>query len=343
MRLASISSAVFGLLLLAFAPSVSARELDFRTTLGLTARYDDNIFQYSENNLARFDPSNPSRPKYAGLDSTDDFIVSPSLDVRATLKGPRPTRVFAGIDLNAYRRNTIKNYQAYSVGISQRVVGKTDVILRYRLIPSFFVGRLADQPNQTAIYAPADFRLDAWRLVLDSDLTPRFGGQVFGIWEQKDYNGAFNERDTTVKGGGLAATARLHRALALKLGVEAETGDAAGADPAFAALNSDSSYREKTVSIRPTFSPSPAWDLSAGFARAWRDYTSDRGTADANYFGREDTTDTIGLGVHVELTRAMNLRAAYDRIERSSNKTGVDLEFGTYTEQRETVGVEYRF
>lgn len=341
LRSSSASWAAFGLIALGLVASVDAKPLDVTATLGVTARYDDNVYQYSDRNLAAF---NSSAAKFLGLDSTDDVILTPSLDVRAVFSGPRPTRFFAGVDLYTYAQNTEKSYQAYVLGITQRLARKTDLTLRYRLIPSFLVGRLADPPNPpvlaTATYADAEFALNAWRLALDADVLPELNVELFGLLEDKDYNTAFDERDTTVKGGGVAATARVHPQARVKLGVASEVGDASGQEDA--STNSDTSYREQSVTLKPTFSPARGWDVSLLYDHAWKRYTSDL-PLDRNHFGRKDQTQTLGLDAKVALTRAMDLKGEFDHINRTSNRSGADLEFADYTEQRVTVGATYRF
>jgi hypothetical protein len=331
------SWAAFGLIALGLAPSVDAKPLDVTATLGVTTRYDDNVYQYSDRNLAAF---NPSTAKFLGLDATDDLILTPSLDVRATLQGPRPTRFFAGVDLYTYAQNTNKSYQAYTLGVTQRLARKTDLTLRYRFIPSFLVGRFADPPNQIVTYADAEFALNAWRLALDADVLPELNVELFGLLEDKDYNAAFDERDTTVRGGGVAATARIHPQVRVKLGVTSEVGDAAGEGDT--ATNSDTSYREQSVTLKPTFSPARGWTVALGYDQAWKRYTSDL-SGDVTHFGRKDRTRTLGLDAKVALTRDMDLKGEFDHIKRTSNRSGADLEFADYTEKRVTVGATYRF
>ena len=340
-RSSSASWAAFGLIALGLVPSVDAKPVDAKATLGVTARYDDNVYRYSDRNLSAF---NPSTAKFLGLDSTDDVILTPSLDVRATLQGPRPTRFFAGVDLYTYAQNTDKSYQAYTLGVTQRLARKTDLTLRYRLIPSFLVGRLADAPippaPATPTYTDAEFSLNAWRLALDADVLPELNVELFGLLEDKDYNAAFDERDTTVKGGGVAATARVHPQVKVKLGVASEVGDAAGAgDPA---TNSDTSYREQSLTLKPTFSPARGWTVALGYDQAWKRYTSDL-PLDVTHIGRKDRTQTLGLDAKVALSLSMDLKGDLDHIKRTSNKSGADLEFADYTEKRVTVGVAYRF
>ena len=336
------SWAALGLIALGLVPSVDAKPLDVKTTLGVTARYDDNVYQYSDRNLAAF---NSSTAKFLGLDSTDDIILTPSFDVRAVLQGPRPTRFFGGVDLHTYAQNTKKSYQTYTLGITQRLARKTDLTLRYRFIPSFLVGRLADPPNPpvlaTATYADAEFTLNAWRLALDADVLPELNVEFFGLLENKDYNTAFDERDTTVKGGGVAATARVHPQVRVKLGLASEVGDAAGAGDT--ATMSDTSYREQSVTIKPTVSPARGWDVSLLYDQAWKRYTSDLGISDKTHFGRKDQTQTLGLDAKVALSRDLDLKGELDHIKRTSNRSGADLEFADYTEQRVTVGASYRF
>jgi hypothetical protein len=310
-----------------------------RAEAGLRIRYDDNVFQYSDRNLGRYDPT---LPKFATIESTDDIIVTPSLDVRALWKGRYSTRVFAGVDLNRYTNNTARSNETYTIGLGQKVSEADTLTLRYRFVPTHFGWRLADPPNQTAAYANAELSSSSWRLSVDHDLSRVLGAELYGAWENKDYAAPFNYRDITVKEMGLSGTARLRPELTIRLGLALETGDAAGAGDASINGGSDTSYNQWSVLIRPTISPTQDWGVGFTYAYHQRDFTSTL-PLDDNYYQREDTAYTVGLDSTVRIRKGVELRADYDRIHRTSNKSGANLEFGNYTEQRVTIGADYRF
>ncbi len=323
-------------MLMGSAPSLAAR-IDASATIGLAVRYDDNVFQYSDRNLGRFDPA---LSKFSTLDSTNDIIVRPSLDVRATWKRRYATRVFAGVDVNQYTKNTDRSSQAYALGVGQRLPHNTALTLRYRFVPSHLGWRLASPPNQTTTYANAELSSSDWRLAVDHDLNRSLSAEVYGAWETKDYNAAFNHRDITVKEVGLSGTAKWRRAARATLGVARETGDASGA--ADATINSDTSYRQWSIRLKPAVSPTRDWDVALMYEYQRRDYTSTL-AADNDHYQREDTTHTVGIETTVQVAKGVDLRGDYDHIQRSSNKNGADLDFGNYTEQRITAAAEYRF
>lgn len=336
MRTWFILGSVVGLCLFT-ASHTQARSPDLRASVGLRVRYDDNVFQYSDRNLSRFDSA---LPKFSTLDSTDDVIVTPSVDLRVTWKGRYATRAFAGVDVNRYAKNTDRSSATYTLGVSQRVSPYNDLTLRYRFVPTHLGWRLADPPNQTTTYANAEVSSSEWRLAIDHDLNRTLNAELYGAWEIKDYNAAFNERDITVKEVGLSGTAKWRRAAAVKLGVARETGDAAGAGDAI--TNSDTSYNQWSVRLRPAVSPARGWDVALSYEYQRRDYTSSL-VADTNHYQREDTTRTAGMEIGLQVTKEVEVRADYDHVRRTSNKNGVDLDFGNYTERRVTGAVDYRF
>lgn len=315
----------------------SAAAPELRAEAGLRVRYDDNVFQYSDRNLGRYDRT---LAKFTTIESTDDVIVSPSIDVRATWKGRYTTRLFAGVDFNQYAKNTERSSQAYTLGVTRRLPRDTGLSLRYRFVPSHFGWRLASPPNQTATYADADLSTSRWRLAVEHDFSRTLDTELYGAWESKDYNPTFNHRDITVKEVGLSGTARLRPKVSVTLGGSHETGDAAGAGDT--SINSDTSYRQWSAFVKPRISPARAWDVALVYEYYRRNFTSDL-PLDDNYYQREDTAYTLGVESRARIRKSVELRADYDRIDRSSNKNGADLEFGTYTEQRLTLGVEYRF
>jgi opacity protein-like surface antigen len=321
------------------AAYANASAPDLRAEAGLRIRYDDNVFQYSDRNLGRFSPATLN--KFTTLESTDDIIVTPSIDVRATWKGRYTTRLFAGVDVNQYTKNTDRSNQTYTLGVTRQLPHDTGLTLRYRFVPTHFGWRLADPPNQTTTYSNAELSSSSWRLAVNHDLNRMLSAELYGAWDTKDYNAPFNYRDITVKEMGLSGTAKLRREVSVKLGVVLETGDAAGAGDT--SVNSDTSYDQWSVLLRPTISPTRDWDVALTYAYYQRDFTSSLGLVDENYYQREDTAYTVGIDSTVQVRKGIELRAEYDRIDRTSNKSGANLEFGNYTEQRVTIGAEYRF
>ncbi|MFZ5863855.1 MAG: hypothetical protein ACOYXR_13560 [Nitrospirota bacterium] len=314
---------------------------DLRAEAGLRIRYDDNVFQYSDRNLGRYDQT---LPKFRTIESTDDIIVTPSIDIRATWKGRYTTRLFGGVDVNQYTKNTDRSSQTYTLGVTQKLPHDTGITLRYRFVPTHFGWRLADPPNQTITYSNAELSSSSWRLAADHDFTRTLNAELYGAWESKDYNPAFNHRDMTVKEVGFSGTVRLRPKVSVTLGGSHETGDAAGAGDASINGGSDTSYRQWSAFVKPRISPTRDWDVALTYEYQKRDFTSAL-VADTNYTQREDTTHTIGLDSTVQIRKNIELRADYDHIQRSvaSLAPGVNLDFGNYTEQRVTLGADYRF
>lgn len=333
-----LGSIVVGICLLT-ATHVKAAAPDLRASVGVKIRFDDNVFQYSDANLGRYDRT---LAKFATIESTDDIIVTPSLDVRAVWKGRYSTRVFAGVDLNRYTNNTARSSETYTVGLAQNLSKADTLTLRYRFVPTHFGWRLADPPNQTVTYSDADLSTSSWRLSLDHDFTRDLSGEVFGSRDFRNYDAPFNHRDLTATEVGISGTMRWRPVVSVQARLAREIGDAEGSGDA--TINSDTSYKQWTFGIEPTFSPTPDLDLGLRYRYEQRDYTSAL-AADADHFERRDRSNAVGLDGALTVAKKVRLRAAYDHIKRSVTTVApaANLDFGNYTEQRVTAGIDYRF
>ncbi|HET8759820.1 MAG TPA: hypothetical protein VFN94_02040, partial [Nitrospiria bacterium] len=151
-----------------------------------------------------------------------------------------------------------------------------------------------------------------------------------------------NHRDLTATEVGLSGTVRWRPVAAVQARLAREIGDAAGAGDA--TINSDTSYKQWTFAIKPTFSPTPDLDLGLRYEYERRDYTSTL-AADADHFERQDRSNAVGLDGALTVAKKVRLRAAYDHIKRSVTTVApaANLDFGNYTEQRVTGGMDYRF
>ena len=313
----------------------AARDLAVRA--GLELRYDDNVFQYSNKDLNQFDNS---KAKFRSLESEDDWTLIPSVDAGYRIRHRYDTRVSLGVDAKLYERNTVKNYQVYTARVRQELPGRFEIGLRYLLVPRFFLRPLANPPNQVTTYSDAKFRIHSLHLDLDKDFNKWLAGGASGLFEKKDYTADFNERDTTVVGGGAEARVRLNPAIRVAVGADYERGKARGRDDA--TINSDTSYAQQSYHVRPSAQLAKGITLGVGYSYDSRHYASDL-AADKDHFHRNDFTNTWDFRLKGRMTKKLDAYLDHERIDRSSNTPEITAEFADFTERRTTAGVTYEF
>lgn len=311
------------------------RNLDIR--IGLELQYDDNVFQYSDKDLNNF-KNGPA--KFGTLNSPKDLLWIPSLKASYRIRHKLDTRMTFQIEPKFHQQNTIRNYQVYTARIEQELPWRSELGLRYLLVPRFFLRPLADPPNQSIIYNNADFTLQTIKLSFDKTFKKGFNAEVLGVYEKKDYNPDFDERDTTVISGGVKLRLSPNRTFKVTLGTDYEQGTAKGENDA--SINSDISYTQWSAYIKPSTQLSNQISLDFGYTYASKHFTTDL-TADISHANRDDITQTTEVQFKTRFAKRLDARLDYERLDKKSNKTGVDVEFASFSENRVIAGFLFEF
>src|SRR5262249_1626489 len=106
----------------------------FRFRFGVESRYDDNLFQYSDRSLQRF---NPNTSKYNGLSSADDVIVAVPLRFDYRMRSKWKTRFTLVVDPQFHAHNSARDYQIYYAAVEQKMPHDSEINFRYLLIPHY--------------------------------------------------------------------------------------------------------------------------------------------------------------------------------------------------------------
>ncbi len=324
-----------GLIFWAASASAATTSSPLRFDAGLDLTYDDNVFQYSDTDLNNFDPTTA---RFAGLESKSDLIWTPSVGWEYLLD--RASRVTLDLKARMYQRNTEKTYESVRLGYRLEPSRDLAFTARYLFIPSFFLRPLADPPNQSVTYSNAEFTLNSLRLGMEKDITPNGSLEFMGQLARKDYNAAFNERDSNVFTVGGEAKARIEGGNTLGVGYEFETADARGAGDAV--ILSDPSYNAHQWTIKARHAERGFPSVELRYARERRNFTTDL-PGDLSHYGRKDNADVFNISSNLRVTAQLSLDAGYELTHRKSNKSGVTADFATYDENAITAGMRYRF
>jgi hypothetical protein len=299
--------------------------------------YDDNIFQYSEENVDAF---NPSLNKFEGLDSPDDVVYQVLGSLEYQPRRLRGVSILFSAAPRFYQRNTDKSYQVYSVRLEQDFSNDYTFLLRYTFLPRFFQLRTADPPNQSRTYSNAFYQRQTIGTELEKQFSEQWTSSLFAEFGWKHYNDVFPEQDIKVMLVGIGSSFRANRKFRLNFDTTYDRGIAAGKGDT--TVNYDTSYRRWSVSVRPVWRFARRFSLNGEIEFDWKQYTSDL-LRDRNHFHRNDTTKVYDVQLIASITNQVDARIEFERIHRDSNRENANLDFANFDENRFSGGFVYSF
>lgn len=295
---------------------------------GSEVRYDDNILSLSETEKDRV--SDPNRFK---IESVGDAILIPSvfLQVSRQPHRGRETNLFLSVRAYDYFRNSIKDYQTFSVGLRQELNRsrrhRTALRVGASWIPEYYMRQLIDDDESAAAgqlirneltYAKKRGYVEISQEIVDSVLT------LSGTYsrERRDYNSHFDERDSSSNVFTLDLDVyplRRHNFRVTPY-FERETRSSRGDLSSSTVVDDDVGFDSNLsgLSLRGLWGPDSDHRriVRAFYEREDRNYTT-RFSPDTGHFRRSDEIRKLGVGFEQELGPTWRWGvAAYNRNNR---------------------------
>lgn len=309
--------------------------LHFR--FGFESRYDDNLYQYSERNLDRFDPNLPKFLEIGGV-SDVAFSFPARVDFRFSRKSK--ARLSFVFEPQFYTNNPERNHQTFHVGWEQKLSHDMELNVRYFGVPSYFFLRLADPPNQTRTYARASHNINSVDISLQKDFSRRLSAEISLQYATKNYSQDFSHLDSDATGFNFEFYSKLTPSLRILAGGGLERSITRGRnDPR---INYDNSYNWWTFYVSPSVDITKWLTVVGEITHSPKSFLSDL-PDDINHFGRNDSTWMQEITLKLDLSSSYDLRLKYERITKSSQQNGETLEFPNFTENRISTAVYYEF
>ena len=321
-------------------------------------RYDDNITQLSDRDIARLD-SDPNSSRFR-ISSKDDWVAHTEIDIRWSHKilPRRETRFDAGLDLFRFQTNTIKNWDEYHVAVYQELTASRRHLLTLRAgvdwVSDFYLRELTDDAasfaagvriRHSARYDQSSPHATLGWEIIDDRLTMNLGYER----ADRDYLQFFSERDGIRSEWSLEARARPLLTWRFEILVGGATGHyaAEGDLPRTLIPDDDISYDHDRGWIRAVF----PWQtrlrgrVEAQFESERRDFTTDH-MFDLSHFGRKDNRREAGLRVVQQLGHGLDVAAEWRHLSNNATfpaGTQSQDEVTNYTEDRFGVRLRARF
>jgi hypothetical protein len=309
-------------LALAFAtPALGARGQSLNLTLGLAGLYDDNVLEYSENQIGDFESG--LHPLRYSIHSTGDGVLGPSVAVTWTLdqgRGRRHALRLRGSG-DVHARNRTADAHDLSARWTESFHGERRFSAGYYRVADYYLRQLRDEDSP----ALGDARYH--RATLDLQIASATWSQRAGRgarvaveyqFENRRYVPEFRERDSDTHQGELrVAWDRLPRRgnLELRGGYRASAARGTDGDEIAGVRDDDDvSYHEIQGGIE--------WRMELGHRGDWRwgpDLSYDLGArtyestlaADRYHFGRDDLKHTAEAGLRVGVRPHWAMRGFY--------------------------------
>jgi hypothetical protein len=308
--------------LLPAAPAAAGRGQSVNLSAGVTSLYDDNVLEYSDNQLRVFaDGLHPLR--YA-VKSTDDVVFEPELALTWQLdqgRGRRHALRWRG-EGDFHARNGTADFRSMSLRWTESFSRDRRFSAGYYRLADFYVRQLRDEDLPAALgdsrYRRAQFDLQIASASWQQRLGRRTQVGVAYQHEDRSYNQEFRERDSgTHQGEVRLGWARLPKrgGLDLHLGYRSSDADGTDGDEATGIRDDDDvSYKgiEGGADYRLEFTRRGRWRVGGdlGYGLETRKYDSDL-PADTYHFGRSDLLHAFEAGLRLGYRPHLALRGFY--------------------------------
>lgn len=334
----------------------AAQGKSFSIGLGVASYYDDNILQYSNDQLALFQSG--TKPERFSIKTSDDIIWRPSVSTYLENKmgDGRSWALSLKGGGEIHDKNRTADFHSLSAGWRQAFSRRSALSLTAYYLPHYYLRQLFDEdvPSIPGLnqYHRAEFGLTiaslAWRQRVGKKTQTGLSYQ----YEHRGYNGDFRERTSNAH---QAILDYVWRRLARRGSVGFHGGyrlsDAKGSDgdevPGAPPDDPDISYHGwlAGVDARMDLARRAGWGLSSslGYELGTRDYTSNVIT-DKYHFGRNDISHSVDLSVRWSARSRWAARGFY-RFERYIANLGVaapaTTDVGTYSENQVGLALDW--
>ena len=123
-------------------PAVAARGQTVSLSAGVASYYDDNILQYSKEQLATFDTT--ASPAQFSIRKRDDLVWNPYVGLSWELPGGRGRRHGLRIrgEGDFHQENGTADFRSMSVGWREWFPGERRLALSYYVLPHYYLRQL---------------------------------------------------------------------------------------------------------------------------------------------------------------------------------------------------------
>ena len=319
-------------MILALASPARADEKRLLLGVGFESAYDDNILQYSRDQIALFESG--TRPTRFSIESTDDAVFQPNVSLAyENDRGRRGGRTIrARVKGTFHSRNGTSDNRAMSLSWREEFGRNHALTLSAYRLPRFYLRQLFDEdaivpyPGLSK-YRRAEFGLTIASAVWRERLTRQSRLNFNYSFEHRDYNADFSERTSDTHEGGLGYDWNRRKSgsgFGLSGGyrrsnAKADDGDGVPLD------DPDFSYKGVVLGAggKVELAHGRVGRLTgeADYEYRTRDYASDR-PSDTSHYQRNDLLHDADVALRLALPGRWSVRAFYQVEDNKASFAG---------------------
>lgn len=311
---------------IAFTPQISqAKKLSWDFNFGLGAAYDNNILKYSDADLDQFDATAADSTGKFGIESKDDFIFSPRLEIGVKSRLFKHTfRAGIGGGYYIYAKNDEKNYASFKIWLRQYVRKGVYIQLTSTYVPDYYYRNL----YATGFgFRKAEFDKLSLEMMLFAPVYKNVEGSFSYSFDNKNFNPDFDERDLKAHNFGLELSFRPKQLYKIWGGYDYTIARSAGRDN----LNDrrDTSFDSFLFSLGSRFYVTGFKNREAhlGVSISYKDilFQTDKLSAEDRYrFARQDNRWSVTLNAYQDIGKKYSVGFIFNRL---INKTDLPADY----------------
>lgn len=292
----------------------------------LGAGYDDNVLNYSDADLDLFDSTAADSSGKFGIDSKDDFIISPKAEITYKTKMFKHS-FHIGLDAgyNIFTKNDVKNYGSLGVWFKEYLRKGTYLQVFSSYIPDYYYRNL----YATGIgYRKAHYGKLGFGAKLLASIYQSLDGSVAYRYDNRDFNSTFDERDLKASNFNFELIFRPDKSYKLWGGYEFTLARGAGCDNIIDRrdVSYDSFLFWFGSRIYLTGLHKKAMNLGAMVSYRNTLFQTNKLTQEDRYrFGRKDNRWSVTLSANHDLSKKSSVGLQVNRIDNNADLPASDL------------------
>jgi len=322
----AIAFFAIGIFLFAIPEQAHAKSQSWEFSFGLGAGYDDNVLNYSDADLDQFDSTAIDSSGKFGIESKDDFILSPHAEiVYKTSALQHALHIGLDVGYNIFTKNDVKNYGNFGLWFREYLRKGAYFQFSVGYVPDYYYRNLF---VTTGEYAKAHYKKMGFGAKFLAPLYKGLDGSISYRYENRDFNELFNERDLKSNNFNAELIYQPKRSYKIWSGYEYTVAHSSGRDNALD--RRDVSYDAFLfwLGSRLYFNGFNDKKMNIGAVISYKNtlFQTDKLTSEDRFrFGRKDNRWSVTISANHDLNKRASVGFLINRVDNSADLPASDL------------------
>jgi hypothetical protein len=315
-----------GLFLFTAPEQAYAKNRSWEFNFGLGAGYDDNVLNYSDADLDQFDSTTVDSSGQFGIESKDDFILSPHAGIVYKTKAINHA-LHIGLDAgyNVFTKNEVKDYGNFGLWFREYLRKEAYLQFSATYTPDYYYRNLFLNSGE---YAKAQYDKIGLGAKVMSTVAKGITGSLSYRYENRNFNDLFNERDLKSNNFNAELIYQPKRSYKIWGGYEYTIARGSGRDNSLD--RRDVSYDSFLfwLGSRLYLNGLSNKKINVGATASYKNtlFQTDKLTAEDRYrFGRKDNRWSVTISANHDLNKRASVGFLVNRVDNTADLPATDL------------------